>query len=78
MTKKDKQNKEKQKEMGGCNMESVIERTENYTIGEKLKLLSLKTKKRRLEMKQYDYIEKDSIVNKELSDIQQDIYNTIK
>lgn len=46
-------------------------------IKDKLKTLFLRTREKRLKMKQCDYIEKDNVVNEELSSIQQDIYNTI-
>jgi len=74
----DKDNKNKNyKKQGDDEMEKVLNR-ESYNIKDKLKILSLKTKGKRMEMKQCKCTKKDSVVNKELADIQKYIYKTIK
>lgn len=48
------------------------------TIKDKLRILAIKTKGKRSQIKQCKYIKKDVVINKELASIQQNIYNTIK
>lgn len=74
----DKLDMDERNTKGDGKMEAMRERENVYSVKDKLKILSLKTREKRLEMKQRKCTEKNSNINEELASIQQNIYNTIK
>lgn len=55
----------------------AVEKKRVHTVRDKLNMLSSRTKAKKIQIKKCKCLQENSVVNKELTDIQQNIYNTI-